>query len=88
MKILVYHSKYDSDYYLVDTPARLEAAQRQLFAQLDEGVVTTMKMLAILHRRAVARFVRFEASLRVVVVASTKAGKSWRLSIHAQVNLW
>jgi hypothetical protein len=37
MKILVYHSKYDSDYYLVDTPARLEAAQRQLFAQLDEG---------------------------------------------------
>jgi len=34
--ILVYHGKHGDDYYLVDAPERLEAAQRQLFKQLDD----------------------------------------------------
>lgn len=34
--ILIYHGKYGDQYWLVDTPERLEAAQRGLFAQLDE----------------------------------------------------
>lgn len=34
--ILVYHGKHADEYWLVDTPERLEAAQRKLFAQLDE----------------------------------------------------
>jgi len=36
MKILVYHGKYGNEYWLVDTPQRLEAAKRQLFKQLDD----------------------------------------------------
>lgn len=35
-KVLIYHGKYGDEYWLVDTPERLEAAQRKLFAQLDE----------------------------------------------------
>jgi len=34
--VLVYHGKHSDEYYLVDTPARLEAAQRRLFEQLDQ----------------------------------------------------
>lgn len=34
--ILVYHGKHSDEYYLVDTPKRLEAAQRRLFEQLDQ----------------------------------------------------
>ena len=36
MRILIYHGKHGKDYYLVDTPERLEAAMRQLFQQLDD----------------------------------------------------
>ena len=36
MDILVYHGKHGKDYYVVDTPAQMEAAQRLLFEQLDE----------------------------------------------------
>ena len=36
MQILIYHGKYGDEYWLADTPERLEAAQRKLFAQLDE----------------------------------------------------
>jgi hypothetical protein len=35
-QILIYHGKYGDEYWLVDTPARLEAAQRNLFSRLDE----------------------------------------------------
>lgn len=35
--ILVYSGKYDHQYWLVDTPQRLEGAQRALFQQLDEN---------------------------------------------------
>ena len=34
--ILVYHGKYGDEYFLADTPERLEAAQQYLFQQLDE----------------------------------------------------
>ncbi len=34
--ILIYHGKYGDEHWLVDTPERLEAAQRRLFKQLDE----------------------------------------------------
>jgi hypothetical protein len=36
VSILVYHGKHSNEHYLVDTPARLEAAQRRLFEQLDQ----------------------------------------------------
>ena len=36
VSILVYRGKHDNDYYLVDTPERLQAAMRQLFMLLDE----------------------------------------------------
>lgn len=36
MTILIYHGKHGDEYYLADTPAQLEAAQRQLFKQLDD----------------------------------------------------
>jgi hypothetical protein len=34
-RILVYHGKQGDQYWLADTPARLDAALRQLFLQLD-----------------------------------------------------
>jgi len=36
MKILVYHGKYGADYWVVDTPARMNAALKALFNQLDK----------------------------------------------------
>ena len=36
MRILVYHGKHGDQYWLADTPERLEAALRKLFAELDE----------------------------------------------------
>ena len=36
MQILIYHGKYGDEYWLADTPERLEAAMRKLFARLDE----------------------------------------------------
>jgi len=36
MTILVYHGKHGDEYYLVDTPERMDAALRTLFTQLDE----------------------------------------------------
>lgn len=36
MQILVYRGKYGREYWLADTPERLEAAMRKLFTQLDE----------------------------------------------------
>ena len=36
MRILIYHGKHGDDYYLVDTPERLEAALQRLFQQLDD----------------------------------------------------
>lgn len=36
MKLLIYHGKHGDEYWLADTPAWLEAAQRQLFKRLDE----------------------------------------------------
>lgn len=35
VSILVYHGKHGDEYWLADTPERLEAAQRQLFKRLD-----------------------------------------------------
>lgn len=35
--ILIYSGKYGDQYWLVDTPQRLEGAQRALFQQLDEN---------------------------------------------------
>lgn len=37
MNILIYRGKYGDEYYLVDTPERLDAALRQLFKQLDDS---------------------------------------------------
>jgi hypothetical protein len=36
VSILVYRGKHNDEYYLVDTPEQLEAAQRRLFEQLDQ----------------------------------------------------
>jgi hypothetical protein len=36
MKILVYFGKHGDEYFLVDTPERLEAALRYLFKLFDE----------------------------------------------------
>lgn len=36
MRILVHHGKYGDQYWLADTPERLEAALRRLFTELDE----------------------------------------------------
>jgi len=36
VKILVYHGKHGDQYWLVDTPERLAAAMRALFADLDD----------------------------------------------------
>ena len=36
MRILVYHGKHEDQYWLADTPERLEAALRRLFTELDE----------------------------------------------------
>ena len=36
MKILIYHGKQDDEYWLADTPERLNAALRQLFQRLDD----------------------------------------------------
>lgn len=36
MRILVYRGKHGQEYWLADTPTRLEAAMRKLFARLDE----------------------------------------------------
>jgi hypothetical protein len=36
MRILIHHGKYGDEYWLADTPERLEAAMRKLFARLDE----------------------------------------------------
>jgi hypothetical protein len=35
-QILIYHGKHNDEYWLVDTPERMEAAQRKLFKMLDE----------------------------------------------------
>ena len=34
--ILVYHGKYGDEYWLADTPERMDAARRKLFQMLDE----------------------------------------------------
>lgn len=36
MRILIYHGKHGDEYWLADTPERLEAALRKLFARLHE----------------------------------------------------
>jgi hypothetical protein len=36
MRILVHFGKYNEQYWLVDTPARLDGAKRSLFCRLDE----------------------------------------------------
>jgi len=36
MRILIYHGKCGDEYWLADTPERLEAAMRNLFTRLDE----------------------------------------------------
>ncbi len=36
MRILIYHGKHEDQYWLADTPERLEAAMRKLFVELDE----------------------------------------------------
>ena len=36
MRILIYHGKYGDQYWLADTPERLETALRRLFTELDE----------------------------------------------------
>lgn len=36
MQILIYHGKHGDQYWLADTPERLEAALRRLFTELDE----------------------------------------------------
>jgi hypothetical protein len=33
---MIYRGKYGDEYWLADTPARLEAAKRKLFTSLDE----------------------------------------------------
>jgi GTP cyclohydrolase I len=35
MEILIYHGKHGDEYWLADTPERLEAAMNELFARLD-----------------------------------------------------
>lgn len=35
MRILIYHGKHGDQYWLADTPDRLEAALRKLFTELD-----------------------------------------------------
>jgi GTP cyclohydrolase I len=34
--ILIYHGKHGDQFWLVDTPARMNAAMRSLFKQLDD----------------------------------------------------
>ena len=36
MQILIHHGKHGNQYWLADTPERLEAALRKLFTELDE----------------------------------------------------
>lgn len=36
VNVLVYHGKHGDEYWLVDTPERLQTAMRQLFQMLDE----------------------------------------------------
>jgi len=36
VSILVYHGKHGDEYWLADTPERLQAAMRQLFQMLDD----------------------------------------------------
>jgi len=36
MRILIYHGKCGDEYWLADTPERLEAAMRNLFTRRDE----------------------------------------------------
>ena len=36
LQILIYHGKYGNEYWLADTPERLNAALQQLFQRLDE----------------------------------------------------
>jgi hypothetical protein len=36
LQILIYHGKYGDEYWLADTPERLNAALQQLFQRLDE----------------------------------------------------
>lgn len=36
MEILIYHGKHGKQYWVVDTPARMDGAMRALFQQLDD----------------------------------------------------
>jgi len=67
VQILVYYGEHSDKYWLVDTPQRLEAAQRKLFKQLDEqgyynddekhisearaGDIYAIRWLLVAHRR-------------------------------------
>jgi hypothetical protein len=52
MRILIYHGKYGNEYWLADTPERLNAAMKRLFTFLDEQGCYDDNTLTLANARA------------------------------------